>query len=190
VRNIPNLTFALCVVVYTIACVLMAAEPDAKSEGSKKEWGEPVAGQVISIKTNGVEFAPEERIVLTVRYKNVGQKPVRTMFTGNEFATYDIDVLLPNGKETRKTLYGKRCSEESEPGYVATSETQPGEEKSRGGIPLSRCFDFSLDGTYMIVVRQILLQRGKDGEVLKATSNKLKVTINSRLTKEPPSKSD
>jgi hypothetical protein len=189
-RRIPCQRLFLSLAECSVPFLAMAVETNHKTRENKKEWGEPVEGQVISIATNGTEFAPETPILLTVWYKNVGPKPVSTLFTGNEFVMYDIKVVSPDGKEIPKTLYGKLRSEAPTPGYVATSETQPGEEQSRDGIPLSRCFDFSGDGTYTIVVRQTLLQRGKDGEALKATSNRHKITINGRLTKEPHSKPD
>ncbi|MGA2061285.1 MAG: hypothetical protein ABSG67_12435 [Thermoguttaceae bacterium] len=158
-------------------------EPETKE--NKREWGKVVEGQAISIETNKTSYAPEERIVLTILYKNVGQKSVDTLFTGNIFATYDIKVFLPDGKETQITNFKKQVCGDSItprfPGYVSTSLTKPGEEKSRGDIPLSRYFDFSCEGTYTIIVQQKLLQDGNDKETLKAISNKLKITIDNHL---------
>jgi hypothetical protein len=187
-RNLLNLTFFLYILVFSMQSVLTATEPNPVRKESEKEWGKPVEGQAISIETNGVEFAPEDRIVLTVRYKNVGQKSVATLLTGNEFDMYDIRVLLPDGTETPKTLYGKLQSGESSSPQLprngdSVSFTQSGEENSLSGIPLSRYFDFSCDGTYRIIVKQLLDQRGKNGESLRATSNTLKITVSENAEK-------
>lgn len=92
---------------------------------------------------------------------------------------------MPDGKATQKTLYGKRESGESNaprpPLSFGGQDTKPGKERIRTDIHLSRYYDFSCEGTYTIIVKQSLLQDGDNKEPLKATSNKLKITVNNSL---------
>ena len=86
-----------------MTCASRAAETD---KGNKKTWGDEVEGQALSITTEKAAYAPAERIVLNVCFKNVGRRDVEVVIMDPR-RIYHIDVLLPDGKPAPLTLFGK-----------------------------------------------------------------------------------
>jgi hypothetical protein len=105
------------------------------------EWGEPADGQSISIKTTKSAFGPEEKISLSITFKNRSTHPVKMQFTGNIFGTYEFSVEYEDGKATPQTALGKALASDPNKGYMASREMEVGEECTRD-VPLSRYFDF------------------------------------------------
>jgi hypothetical protein len=157
--------------------LLFAADPDDKS---KRQWGEPLNDQAISISTEKGEFAPGEKVILDIRYKNVGREDVQTWLTA-WFAVYDIEVSDWNGKSVPLTRYGQRRMETHRMiGGVSSSPLHPGEEIDLR-INLTRLFDLSNEDTYTVVVKRRLDFYDRKREEGVIVSNKIEIRVRDRL---------
>ena len=153
--------------------------PEMKEE-SKREWGEAVEGQAISISSEKATYAPGERIVATLSIKNAGRQDV-DVTTAAFLMLYDITVLLPDGKEAPLTLFGKRVTESSRSGGSVSSQVlKPGEQISLE-FDLSTLFDFSLDGKYTVWARRIVGKSAASKKPLMPSSNKVAITVDASL---------
>lgn len=146
--------------------------------GSKREWGEPVEGQAISIATEKASYSPGERIVLNVCFKNVGENDVPGVLT-SPLHVYRITVLLPNQKEAPYTLFGKAHLGFPGGGGASTSVLRPQEERC-AEIDLSRLFDMSRSGKYTVVATRSVWKDGAFNKSPRASSNKLEITLENR----------
>ena len=52
-------------------------------QDAARAWGKPVEGQAISISTERSAYAPGDRVVVKIRFKNLGTKDVRAGTSGN-----------------------------------------------------------------------------------------------------------
>ena len=148
----------------------------------EKTWGDAVEDQAVSITTEKAVYAPGERIVLNACLKNIGQHDVKAI-TMQPSPIYQVSVLLPDGKELPLTLYGNSIFKNPwKIGSRSTRILKPGEETHVEELQLSRLFDFSLAGKYVISVKRAVIRR--DGTVrpkLYATSNKLEITVDESI---------
>jgi hypothetical protein len=172
--------------VATPALLLLAVIPtvcSASDDGDKpkRQWGEAVNDQAISIATNKGEYAPGEKIILDIRHKNVGREDVRAWLTGWWLAVYDIEVSDWNGKSVPLTLYGQRRLDTARMiGNAGSGPLHPGEEIGLC-INLTRLFDLSNEDTYTVVVKRRLKFRDRKREEGAIGSNKIEIRVRDRL---------
>jgi hypothetical protein len=162
--------------------VLLMVDAGPRSETGKRvrqTWGKAVEGQAVSISSEKMAYAPGERILLHVRFKNVGRKEVRVL-RAHSLALYKVSLLLPDGKAAPWTLFGKRQLDGSGEGSRDVDILKVGEE-SRVELELTRLFDLSLDGKYTVSVERAVWVDHVVRSALKATSNKLEITIDESL---------
>lgn len=174
--------FLVVVILAQPTLVLSDSGTGSKTNNAgKKIWGDAVEDQALSIMTKKAAYAPGERIILNVCLKNIGQHDVKVITT-QPSPIYQVSVLLPDGKESPLTLYGNSIFKNPwEDGSQSTRILKPGEE-THVELQLSRLFDFSLAGKYVVSVKRAVIR--KDGTVrpkLYATSNKLKITVDESL---------
>jgi hypothetical protein len=157
--------------------LLFAADADDKP---KRQWGEPLNDQAISIATNKGEYAPGEKIILDIRHKNVGREDVRTWLTA-WLNVYDIEVSDWKGKNVPLTLYGQRRLDTARSGgSVSGGPLHPGEEIGLR-INLTRLFDLSNEDTYTVVVKRRLRLGDRKREEGAIVSNKIEIRVRDRL---------
>jgi hypothetical protein len=165
-----------------LSAALISVDAFAGSESEKtveRTWGTAVEGQALSAMTEKAAYAPGERIILNVSFKNVGREDVKIVQT-NPLALYHVSVLLPDGKPAPLTLFGKGTA--NCPIFARSVGTlRPGQETS-ATLPLSRLFDFTLSGKYTVSVQRGVWKDGAFSSTLKATSNKLEITIDNSLS--------
>jgi hypothetical protein len=92
--------------VIAMHCDSAVAKDEGKPQGvdeTKREWGEAVQGQAISIATAKPVYAVGERITLNIQFKNVSSSDVKAVVT-NPLDAYEITVILPTCKEAPHTL--------------------------------------------------------------------------------------
>lgn len=159
---------------------LLPFVPLGFSEGSEmetkvieEEWGKPVDGLAISIKTDKHAYAPEERIVLKVCLRNVGQRSVTVLHNVNPLALYELNVSFSDEQPVPPTLYGQGRLDA--PCFGTTYAPLKPAEEVGDEISLGRLFDFSLDRTYTVSVTRALWQ--DERRMLRATSNVLTLTV-------------
>jgi hypothetical protein len=154
-------------------------EPKAAHLDAKREWGKAVEGQALSIATEKTVYAPGERVVLNVAFKNVGQKIV---FIGVDyfFNSNSVKVMFADGKDVPLTSYGKLYAKRKG-GSGFTFDAKPG-EYLHIEIELNRMFDMTLAGKYRISVQRNITRENKELEE-KATSNEIEIEINESLNK-------
>ena len=166
-------------------------------QDAARAWGKPVEGQAISISTERSAYAPGDRVVVKIRFKNLGTKDVRAGTSGilNDYelavsisegafrkrtiaAERGVISLIPENGQVPHTLFGKAKLEALRHGGFFGGVLKPGEYRS-AAIDLTRLFDMSLEGKYVISVQR----RVWDGKEFrkKATSNELEVAIDGRL---------
>ena len=172
---------ACCAVTYA-----QTPGPQPAKKPDERAWGIPLNGQALSITTDKKTYAPLEPIILTIFFKNVGQKPVRVTEDNAFLNDYDIKVRQPDNDVCPWTAYGRRKHE------VMTTATR-GFNLEPGGericiLPLNRLFDMTRDAVYTIMVgRNVILA---NGGVFMAVSNRLEVKVDESLwlQKAPPEK--
>lgn len=147
----------LCAAQLTFACWLVAGasvtgEPTAQR--AEKEWGPSVGGMAVSIAADKAAYDPGERIRLSVRCKNVGQKAITVMEYGPPM-DHRLLVSSSNGQPVPMTLLGKRAVRDYEPAARNFFELKPGEE-SVAEFELDRIFDLSVHGAYTVTVDRYL----------------------------------
>jgi hypothetical protein len=149
-------------------------------EGSKaveRAWGTAVEGQAVSIATPKAAYAPQGPVALRVCFRNVGRQDVKAA-RGNPLGTDLVTVLLPDGKPAPLTLFGKRAIKPDSSKAVET--LKPGEETC-DEVGISRLFDLTLAGNYTVSVSRPVWKDGTVSSTLKATSNKLQITVDQSL---------
>ena len=174
-----NFIVPLVVLLMTSPCLAAQDKPVAGA-AEKKElaWGEPVAGQSISIATPKAAFEVGELIDITVILKNVGKEDVR-IIVGPPYDIYTVIVLLPNGKPAPKTLLGKA---RLAAGVFSSPVLKPGEEQRCRIERINIQLDMTLSGEYTLFVEsKALWNNGTFDEALKATSNKVRIKIGHTL---------
>ena len=162
--------------------------------GAKGEWfpdavrqyGEPVAGQAISIVAERVVYPPSKPIVLDVRFKNVGKTDVPWAEAANPLSQYELTVLEPRDGctmtrrkvgEAPMSLFAKSYYARPPDPWRMRSTLSPGEFR-QAAIDMTRLYDFSRPGVYTIFVKRAVWKDG--GYKAKATSNKLKIFVDDR----------
>jgi hypothetical protein len=162
-----------------------------KEKKKEREWGKTVEGQAISIRSDKAAYAPEERIKLSITYKNLGQTPVKASRFWDNFNNFEIKVILADGKKAILTAYGKHCDENRRVGGGSASvfTLEPGKEFTIE-LPISRCFDFSLEEKYTIVVQREIASSKNPKKLETVASNKLEITIDEKLSKDEKEKSE
>ena len=170
--------------------------PGTADDGGRA-WGKSIAGQAISIATDKAAYAPSQRIVLNIRLKNVGKVDVR-LSRAYVLYDYDVTVLLVGGRDRNAaydgptgpvqaipengqvphTLLGKVRLESGRGGGHSYPVLKPG-QYAAAAIDLTRLFDMSLEGKYVVSVKRSVLSGG--GVAKEATSNELEVTVDGRL---------
>jgi hypothetical protein len=149
-----------------------------KASDADRKWGEAVEGQQLSIKTDKSAYPPGERIILSIVYKNSGDQPIMT--TGGTERHYDIKVIGEDGRDVPLTRYGQggglgRIFNRS------VIQITPGEEQETK-YPLSRMHDLTMNSKYTITVKRKVWRDDESGSKwITVTSNKLQITIDSRL---------
>ena len=149
------------------------------SKSTENTWGTAVEGQALLISTDKAAYAPGKRIVLSVCFKNVGQKDVRVART-NPLTIYRVAVLLPNGKKSAAHALWSSKRSRARLGSNALGTLKPGEE-TRVELELSRLFDFTLAGKYTVSVERSVWKNGALSSTVKAVSNKLEITVDESL---------
>jgi hypothetical protein len=168
-----------------------------------RHWGKPVEGQAVSIATDKSAYAPSERIGLNIRFKNVNKTdlPIRWTYPLQLYevsvslvegphrrALYDTEEgptrVLPDSGHVPHTLYGKLKYESSRGGSVSSVKLKPNNYRE-SWIDLTRLFDMSLEGKYVVTVWGPVFKDGgfwrKNGVLQRTASNDLEITIDGRL---------
>jgi hypothetical protein len=151
---------------------------------AKRVWGKQTHGQAISIMTSNTSFAAQEPIILTITLKNVGTNDVQVMETGL-LRDYVIEVVTSDLKDVPLTLYGQKLRDGVRSGGVniRTATYKPGEGYSIE-VELTRLFDFTLGGSYGIMVRGLILDKADLNARIEATSNPLIITVRGYTTED------
>ena len=174
-----------------------------KSEDAARAWGKTVEGQAVSIATEKASYAPGERIVLNIRFKNFGNTELRVR-TMDSLYMYDVAVSLvggthrdavfdgehgpvraiPESGKVPHTLFGKIRLEPAKGEAPSPSVLKPGQYRSVA-VDLTRLFDFSLEGKYVVSVQGPVFKDGMflwtDGRFQRTASNELEVTVDGHL---------
>jgi hypothetical protein len=151
-----------------------------------QEWRAPVQGQVLGIATDREAYAPGEPITLKIYLKNVSVHEIHFV-RWSALDMFRTSVFLPDGKPAPLSLYGKERFSRNHSSGWSFSLLKPGEVVSFN-VELSRLFDFSLEGRYMVSVAGGAVKvKGKEVASTDATSlrftlekvesNRLEITI-------------
>ncbi len=168
--------YYLRAVLFTIVPTMFLFQSENETKDNKREWGKQIEGQEISIRTTKLRYAPEERIILHIIYKNAGKNPVITYSgTGRH---YEITVTRQDGKETPLTTFGKGAFDRIFHRHII--QIQPGEDQETDYL-LSRIHDLTSDGKYTIIAKRTVGKDEKGKDIITITSNKLEITIDSNL---------
>jgi hypothetical protein len=168
--------YYLKVTLFAIVPTIFLFQTDNDTKDFKKEWGKPVEGQQISIRSSKLRYASEERVILHIVYKNGGKAAFATdSGTGRH---YEITVTRQDGKETPLTVYGTVAF--SRIFGRSRIQIQPGEEEETDYL-LSRIHDLTADGKYTITATRKVGKDEKGKDVITVISNKLEITIDSNL---------
>ena len=151
-------------------------KPSAAAGGATdRKWGDVVGGQALSVATEKSAFAPGERIVLNIRFNNVGKADVRATLDGT-LDIYEVAVLLPDGKPAPQTLFAKNYYRRRS-GSRSYPVLKPGRYYA-DTINIARLFDFSVNGKYVITAKRHVWKDGGFKDT--ATSNPLEIVIDDR----------
>lgn len=168
------------VALFTLPLLAAHGGEPRTTEETSETRGPPVKGQAISISTEKATYAPEEPIVLRVRFENVWQEDVRVVHR-HPLDVYQLKALFADGKEVPWTLRGKRDLDASTLGSRSMADLRPGEAETVE-LKLSRLLDFSLDGKYIISARRLVWEGGVPGSYpVEVTSNTLHITVDEKL---------
>ena len=179
-----------------LASAIASLESGAASEnGAQKEigWGDAVDGQAISIATEKDVYEASERIVLTLRIKNVGEAEVPIRYPVP--FEYDLRVLLVDSPHAKaidrrnapvvplkgavpRTLYGVLQLERLGSTTGASAALKPGDHRAVQ-IDVNRLFDMSVAGKYTISAQRHVW-KSRTSLPSKATSNTLEIAIKDR----------
>ena len=122
--------------------------------------------------------APGDPVVVAVVIKNVGESPAEMTVPGDFVDSFGLSVVGPSGKEVL-TEYGKRMHTGSRPpGY----SLEPGKEDVRI-ITLSRKFDFSVAGKYIITTLRWKVRDGFIQDDTLPVAAKIEITVDESLPK-------
>jgi hypothetical protein len=167
----------LLLALASLAC--LASDGDGKH---KREWGETIDGQAVSIATDKSEYSPGERIIVDILYKNVGEKDL-TISNLRLFTGFELVVLLPNGKPVPLTRFGQKHLTNSRSGSESSLVLGPGQQ-IEFQLNLTRLFDLTTGDKYkVIVVRKPLLGIPTEKQPT-MVSNTIGIFVNERLAKE------
>jgi hypothetical protein len=157
-----------------IPTVCSAADADDKP---KRQWGEPLNDQAVSIATPKDKYSPGEKIALDIACKNVSKKDVNTRLA-SAFGTYFIHISH-DGKDVPPTPYGEKTFDAAQGGGVSTYPLHPGEQVSIC-IYLNKLFDLSKPGRYVITAKKAIRTSDRISKKNLAISNKITVTVEDR----------
>jgi hypothetical protein len=151
---------------------------------AQREWGMATQGRAISITTNAMAQNRERPLSLTMTVKNVGAEDVEFPSSTTPLGIYSVQVFGPKEEQAPLTLYGKsqialiERRKELSITSMAYETLKPGEEYSRE-LPLGRIYDLSMPGKYTVIVELKFAKVPNDinSEMIKATSNKVTITI-------------
>lgn len=173
---VSRFTLHLSITVFVPIFAMGATNPPSQPDKFRKGvWGDAIEGQSLLITSTKDTYAPGERIVLDVAFKNVGQENVRALKIA-PLAAYEITVLLPDGNHAPFTLFGQRSLEGSKDGSRSLAQLTSGDQLS-AEFELSRIFDMTLSGKYKVFVQRKVWKDGAISRSLKATSNTFEITV-------------
>ena len=148
------------------------------SKWANRDSSAPLEGLVLSVMSSASRVAPGDPVVVAVVIKNVGESPAEMTVPGDFVDSFGLSVVGPSGKEVL-TEYGKRMHTGSRPpGY----SLEPGKEDVRI-ITLSRKFDFSVAGKYIITTLRWKVRDGFIQDDTLPVAAKIEITVDESLPK-------
>jgi hypothetical protein len=179
-REMRQMLFLVLSLQLTLLLGDDATGQDGRTSKKSPESGVAIDGQAISISTLKAAYSPEEHVVLQISYKNVGKIPLRTYYMLFPFWNYHINITGPDGTKVGLTRFGSQLLE-VKGGSAVIRTLKPGEEVLMT-IPLSRCYDLSLNGKYCISVTKLFVPDSERKKTFTLTSNKTEITIDEKLS--------
>jgi hypothetical protein len=174
---------AICAALLAIIIAAHGAPGRGEKKPDARKWGQAINEQMISIATDKDRFAPGDRIVLSVLYRNAGNRDVHVAdIWGGSRYTYDVRRA---GKRVPLTQFGEVYGDL--PAGSAGGDLGAGQQVGFS-INLGRILDFTLAGRYTIIVKKPMFPRDPKTPVL--TSNEVVIEVDERLAKREHNEED
>jgi hypothetical protein len=160
-----------------IFCLLGLSATPATTRGSEQaNQGDVTDGCRLDLSTDKVQYAVGEPINLHILISNVNRDPID--FFGQDYFSYMVEVFLPNGDPSPKTLWGDRNVPPRKVSEESAGETVlPGQTLLDVLDTVNRGFDMTLSGKYVIVVHRSFSIEPDRKKWFEVSSNKLVVEI-------------
>ena len=151
-------------------------------EATPVQAGDPWQGIVVdgfhlSAQTTKSEYCTDEDIDLTVVVKNVAASQ-RSVLLGPLVGVYEVEVSGPDGRVAPPTLLWKLEKEE----YLSSiscraAVLRPNQTHQESTSELNQLYGMNRPGRYTVVVRYGYVRQPGNGEIVKAVSNSINLTI-------------
>jgi hypothetical protein len=146
-----------------------------------RDWGSPVEGQSLSVTAPKSTIRAGEQTNVEFRLRNVSREDIGVAYDREmrpQFM-FALRVIYADGKEVPLTKEGRRQAQwEKDRSSIRRTGTllKPGEEFV-SGVNLSRLYDLSTAGKYVITAKKKLSKNGDENSQVEATSNKFELTV-------------
>ena len=128
--------FQMAIAAFSSAIIMGQSSLGSVRQGQhKREWGNPVNGQAISIAVEKEKYITGDKIILDIAVKNVSDHDVKSLVS-YPLALFRIRVLLPDGHKAPLTMWGRREVLDSPGGNWVTAPYDRG-NKCRSGSCLA-----------------------------------------------------
>jgi hypothetical protein len=160
----------LCVVGLSAATSISITTSDEQA-GS----GESGHGCQLLLTTDKPKYEVGKPINLHILVSNNNRDPID--YFGEDYVGYSVEVFLPNGDPSPKSLWGERNMPPKASAETAGGTVLPGKTVTEELLAANRGFDMTEDGKYAIVVHRAFCIESQPGKWFDVPSNKIFVEL-------------
>jgi hypothetical protein len=160
--------------IHVSALRLMAALPEYGGKDATSAVVETNGYRFMVCSTN-LNYAVGDKILIDAILENASSNTV-TVVLADPFKTYQIHVVMPDGRNASLTSYGKKRAVAAEAGgSVATRSLEAG-EKITQSFCITEIFEMNSGGTYQVTISR-WIRTHDDHEASIITAPPLKISL-------------